>query len=69
MNSRGKGVHVDVGQFVRLVVRTVVAVHTARGQHFRRSYIWSPAEAKAEVAVQSLAITDLISTVRYSKGT
>ena len=46
MNSRGKGVHVDVGQFVRLVVRTVVAVHTARGQHFRRSYIWSPGETK-----------------------
>ena len=53
MNSRGKEskggqerVHVHVGQFVRLVVRTVVAVHTARGQRFRRSYIWSPAEDK-----------------------
>ncbi len=30
MNSRWKGVHVHAGQFVRLVVRTEVAIHTAR---------------------------------------
>ena len=44
--TRRKVVHVHVGQFVRLVVRTVVAVHTARGQHFRRSCIWSRGETK-----------------------